>query len=208
MTVLIFARHGETSWSSNQDHRFRGRLDIPLTKVGILQAKAVGNRLKTERINAIYSSPLKRAKNTAIEIANFHGLPVIEHDGFIDLDFGTWQGMQHEKLRSEQCELYTRWETAPHTMIFPDGETLDNVRVRIEQAISGLVSHHPNDSIVIITHGAVLRVALCYFHKVGNDKYWHYKIDNCSLLIVKHDNGKFFIIAENDNEHLSNLFDN
>ena len=205
MTTLIFVRHGETAWSRARDFRFRGRRDIPLTELGVNQAQAVGSKLQTEKVSAIYSSPLMRARDTAKEIAKFHNIQVVAHPGFIDLNFGTWQGEQHRKLQEEQPELYNRWLDQPHTMEFPDGETLTDVRRRIEDALTDLVTRHENETIVIATHGAVLRVLLCFLHNVGNENYWKFTIDNCALIIVKFEHGKYSIIEENDNEHLIGL---
>jgi broad specificity phosphatase PhoE len=205
MTILIFIRHGETAWSRSKEFRFRGRVDIPLTDHGILQARATGRRLQNEKIAQVYASPLKRAKDTASEIARMHNLQVLDHPGFIDLNFGTWQGELHEKLKIEQGELYDQWLSSPGTMVFPKGEALVNVRERIESACSDLVTKHPNDTIVIVTHGAVLRVILCFLKGIGNEHYWDFFMDNCALLIAKFENGYYSILAENDNEHLLEL---
>lgn len=202
MTILIFIRHGETAWSRSKEFRFRGRIDIPLTNHGILQAKATGRRLQDEKITKVYTSPLKRAKDTASEIARMHNLEVLDHPGFIDLNFGTWQGELHKKLKKEQGELYNQWLSSPETVVFPKGEALVNVRERIESACNDLVTKYLNETIVIVTHGAVLRVILCFLKGIGNEHYWEYKIDNCALLIAKFENGNYSILTENDNEHL------
>ena len=205
MTTLIFVRHGETAWSRTRDFRFRGRRDIPLTEQGVKQAQAAGARLQDENISTIYSSPLRRARDTANEIARFRNIQVKDHSGFIDLNFGNWQGEQHNKLQEEHPELYDRWLNKPHTMEFPEGETLAVVRKRIEDALTDLVTRHENETIVIATHGAVLRVLLCFLHDVGNEHYWKFTIDNCAFIIVKFEHGKYSIIAENDNKHLIGL---
>ena len=101
MLELILVRHGETIWSRTQQHTFRGRFDIPLNDLGVKQAKAVGMLLRDKEIYQIYSSPLIRAVDTANEIARFHGLEVQIHDGFIDLDFGDWQGKLHEDVKKQ-----------------------------------------------------------------------------------------------------------
>ncbi len=202
MSYLIFIRHGETSWSKTKEHRVRGRLDIPLTAHGLAQAKAAGLRLKTEPIAAIYSSPLKRAFDTAVEIAKLHELPVLMHDGFNDLNFGDWQGLTHEYINIHFSDLYQKWQTDPDDFQFPNGENLHIVNKRIQTSIKELVSKYENDMIVICTHGAVLRVILCYLHGVGVENYWQYRMDNCAFTISEFNNGNFTIIAENDNKHL------
>lgn len=204
MMKLIFVRHGETAWSRSQEFRFRGRVDIPLTDLGVSQAQTTGVKLSTEQIFTVYSSPLKRARDTAKAIAKFHDLEVKDHSGFIDLDFGTWEGKRHEKIQQEWPEEYTRWKNQPNSMKFSKGETLPIVRDRVENALSNLASNHLNETIVVVTHGAVLRVILCFLHEKELDHYWDYHMDNCALLIVNYAECRFLILAENANEHLKN----
>jgi broad specificity phosphatase PhoE len=205
MLDLIFVRHGETIWSRTQQHTFRGRLDIPLNEMGVKQAIAVGRLLREKEIHHIYSSPLKRALDTAEEIAKLQKLKVQIHEGFIDLNFGDWQGKLHEDIKKQYPELYNQWLTKPHTITFPSGENLEIVRKRIESAINELIMKHESKSIVITTHGAVLRVILCYLHGVGNDHYWEYSMDNCAITIARFDGKKTEILVENENGHLMNL---
>ena len=86
---LILVRHGQTEW--NQLGRIQGRTDIPLNDTGIMQARAAGEWLSQRRIDAVYSSPMQRAFDTATEIARPHGLPVISRDDIIETDFGPWE---------------------------------------------------------------------------------------------------------------------
>ena len=205
MTRIIFVRHGETTWSKTREHRFRGRIDIPLNDTGVLQAKAVGKHLEGENVATIYSSPLKRARDTAAEIAKLHELPVRDLKGFIDLHFGDWQGELHETMQAKYPELYQRWKTAPSTMTFPGGETLQDVRDRIKKTLAELVKTHENDTIVVVTHGAVLRVLLSYLHNESDDLNYKHNMANCGISIIKFENVRHTIEVENYKEHLSDL---
>jgi broad specificity phosphatase PhoE len=205
MTTLIFVRHGETAWSKDRDFRFRGRIDVPLNTFGLQQAKATGARLKDENITSVYSSPLSRARATAAEIAKPHDLPVLDHTGFIDLNFGSFQGALHQELRKTEPEMYSKWQLAPHKLIFPGGESLEIVRKRVEEAISDIINRHKNETVVISTHGAVLRIILCILHGVDNDAYWSFNIDNCAFVVAKYENNGFTILAENENTHLNEI---
>jgi broad specificity phosphatase PhoE len=202
MTRIIFVRHGETTWSKSQEHRFRGRIDIPLNDTGIFQAKAVGKHLEGEDFAAIYSSPLKRSQDTASEIAKLQNLPVLDHEGFIDLHFGEWQGELHETMKTRFPELYQRWKTAPSTMAFPGGETLQDVRDRIKKALAELTVKHENDTIVVVTHGAVLRVLLSYLNNESDDENYKHNMANCGISIIKFESGEYSIEVENFKEHL------
>ncbi len=175
-----------------------------MNETGIEQARQVGEHLKCETIRAIYSSPLKRAYDTASKIAKFHDMPVNAHDDLIDLDFGDWQGRLHKELEEEYPELYHHWLTSPHTMRFPHGETLSSMRRRVERSLKELGSRYGQDTIVIVTHGVVLRVILCILHNVENDKYFEFDMDNCAITIAEFNAGKYSIIVENDTRHIRN----
>jgi probable phosphoglycerate mutase len=203
MVELIFVRHGETDWSKTRTHRFRGRRDIPLNSTGILQAKAVGKRLSEYDIKAIYSSPLSRAKDTAKEIAKYQDVTIQEHDGFMDLDFGSWEGRLHVEIEHEQPELYKKWRTKPNNFRFPEGESLDELRARIKLALEGLMKIHNEDTIVISSHGAVIRIAMCFTSDVENSESWNFNMDNCAYTIVEYNNGKYIIKEFNNNSHLN-----
>jgi len=90
VTKIILVRHGQTLW--NNIGKYQGHTDVPLSKTGIEQASKVAKRLKNDKITAIYSSDLKRAKQTAEIIALEHNLPVITNTRFREINFGVWEG--------------------------------------------------------------------------------------------------------------------
>lgn len=206
MLTFILVRHGETDWSKSKKHTFRGQLDIPLNSKGIDQARSVGFALKNEKIDVIFSSSLIRAYDTATEIAKILNLEVFEHSGFIDLDFGDWGGKTHDEIKSIFPKLYQKWRTTPQEMEFPNGESLDVIKIRIENAINGLVekydSENTNKTLAIVSHGAVLRVMMCYINNLDLENSWKYSIANCSITKIELNKGKFKVIFENDISHL------
>ena len=122
MVNIILIRHGETDWNTEQV--FRGRIDVPLNRVGLSQAEAVGLSLKDRDIDALYSSPLKRAFETAHMVAKGRKLEVLSEEGFIDINFGLWQGISHQEVKADFKDLYARWINEPHKVTFPEGESL------------------------------------------------------------------------------------
>ena len=97
MTELLLVRHGETEWNAGEI--FRGRADVHLNEKGVVQAKLLGEYLSNSRLEAVYSSPLQRAVLTAERIAEPHSLDVRTEPGFIDLDYGEWQGMSLTEVK-------------------------------------------------------------------------------------------------------------
>ena len=110
MTKIILIRHGETDW--NREQVFRGRIDVALNEVGLTQARAVQDSLKDTEIDGIYSSPLSRAFATASIVGENRNAAVRVEEGFIDIDFGAWQGLSHREVKEEYKDLYETWLTA------------------------------------------------------------------------------------------------
>ena len=128
MTQIILARHGNTPWNKNKI--FRGSKDIPLDDQGREEAWALAEWLKDETIHAAYTSPLSRSRDTALAIARHHDLEVIDLPGLADLSYGDWEGVPLKEVKVKYADLYRQWETAPHTVRFPNGETLEELRTR------------------------------------------------------------------------------
>src|SRR5262245_20398598 len=106
-TRFILIRHGETEW--NKDDRFRGRSDIPLNETGIAQARKIAARLESYKISAVYASPLPRAIQTALPLAESHHLKIQETADLLDIDYGAWEGMARDEIHAKFPGLYEKW---------------------------------------------------------------------------------------------------
>ena len=144
MTQLVIARHGETDW--NVGEVFRGRADVPLNGTGLAQAEALGHHLAGLDVEAVYSSPLKRAVDTALAVSMHHALEVTVTPELVDFDYGAWQGLTQQQVRERYPELHERWLKEPHLVAMPDGESLDDVARRARRRVDSVVADH---------HGAV-----------------------------------------------------
>src|SRR3972149_8520189 len=111
VTKIILARHGETEW--NLAEIFRGRIDVELNETGLKQAELLGEYLSHTEIEAVYSSPLKRALRTAQAIAQYHRLDVQTSPGLIDLNLGDWQGLSPDVGAGEIREGLDLWVNHP-----------------------------------------------------------------------------------------------
>ena len=182
MCKVFLIRHGETEW--NRQEIFRGRLDIGLNKNGLRQAQAVALALKMVRISAVYSSPLRRAYQTAQAITQKRGLIVQMHAGLIDINFGKWQGLSHNKVKRQYPKLYKRWYKEPDRVRFPEGESLAEVKERTVDALTKLCrQHHSQDNIAIISHRVVNKVILCTITGLDNSHFWQIKQDTACINI-------------------------
>jgi phosphoserine phosphatase len=203
MTKFYLVRHGDTAWNRGQ-WRYRGRSDLPLDAVGLAQASATANALADAHLTAVFTSPLKRAFNTAEIIAQKAGLTARPLPDLLDIDYGTWQGLSQDEARIAHSELYVRWELAPHLVRFPDGESLDDVRVRIMKAVLGVALLHPGGIVCLVGHQVVNKVMLCAILGLGNDAFWRITQDTCCINIFRYEPASYCFTVDrlNDTHHL------
>jgi phosphoserine phosphatase len=203
MTRIILVRHGETAW--NKDRIFRGRIDIPLNETGREEARLAGEWLKNEAIDAAYSSPLSRAAETAEEIARHHGLTVQELEGLTDLDYGDWQGLPLEEVKKKYPDLYRQWESMPEAVRFPNGETLEEVRVRALAAVDEVLQRHPHGNILLVAHRVVNKVLIAAFVGLNNSDFWRIGQDTAAINRFERVGSIWNIITVNDTCHLRSI---
>ncbi len=203
MTEIILVRHGRTPW--NKDKIFRGTYDIPHDEVGQEEARLAGEWLKGETIHAAYCSPLSRARDTARAIAGHHGLEVQDLPGLIDLNYGDWQGLPLAEVKIRYAELYRQWETAPHTVRFPNGETLDEVRARALAAVDEVLKRHPGQVVLLAAHRVVNKVLICAFIGLDNSHFWRIGQDTTAINRFQWTGDTWNIMMINDTCHLRGM---
>jgi len=203
MTQIILVRHGQTPW--NKDKIFRGSKDIPLNDTGREEARLAGEWLKGETIHAAYCSPLSRARDTGEAIAGHHGLQVLDLPGLTDICYGDWESVPLSEVKVRYAELYRQWETAPHTVRFPNGETLDEVKERTLKAVAEVVQRHPGQNILLAAHRAVNKVLIAAFIGLDNSHFWRIGQDTTAINRFKQVGDTWHIMLINDTCHLRGL---
>jgi len=203
MTRIILVRHGQTPW--NKDKIFRGSRDIPLNDTGREEARLAGEWLKGETIHAAYCSPLSRARDTGEAISRHHGLQVADLPGLTDLQYGDWEGLPLTEVKVKYADLYRRWETAPHTVRFPNGETLDEVKARALAAVAAVVQRHPEQTVLLAAHRAINKVLIAAFIGLDNSHFWRLGQDTTAINCFNAVNGTWHIMLLNDTCHLRGL---
>lgn len=176
-TTILLVRHGETDW--NLQRRVQGHADRPLNETGIAQARALAEQLADEPIDAVYSSDLARAHDTARLVADAHGLPVETLPELRERDFGTWEGLTDD-------EVYERLPEA-RTSSWGDAEATDELEARILTTIRRIASQHPGERVLVVTHGGPLRMMLRHCLADGNDR----QIPNCHVIRLAFRDGGF-----------------
>ncbi|MFC1986142.1 histidine phosphatase family protein [Chloroflexota bacterium] len=199
MTEMILARHGETEW--NVQEVFRGRIDIELNETGIKQAELLAEDLSDARIEAIYSSPLKRALKTAEAIAGHHGLDVKITPGLIDLNFGKWQGLSHQEVKGKYKELYEEWVNHPDKVKIPFGENLGDVRKRAIGVVDEVIAKHEG-TVVLVSHRVVNKVLICALLGLDNSHFWNIRQDTAGTTTFTYENERFALTEHNNTSFL------
>ena len=140
--------------------RVQGRLDSPLTAKGIEQARALAVRLGDEKINYIYSSDAPRALATATEIQTALDLTVQIRPvpALREFSFGDWEGHRWSELRELFPDAFAVWDSGPHLVQIPGGESMELVADRAWQFLEGVLPQHPDETICIVTHGLTLKL--------------------------------------------------
>ena len=147
---LLLCRHGETDW--NRDRRLQGQTDVPLNDAGRAQAAALARELAAEPIDAVYSSDLARAYETARAVAEPHGLAVTPLPALRERSFGTWEGLTDAEILERFPEARGRpWG---------DAETREQLTERVLAAVRGLAERHPGGRVVVVAHGGPINALL------------------------------------------------
>jgi len=203
MVEIILARHGETDLNAGEI--FRGRVDVDLNEAGIKQAELLGNYLGNERIDLVYSSPLKRAVKTAEAIARPHNLEVNVAENLIDFDYGEWQGLPLREVREKYGELYRDWQDTPEQVRVPGGESLEDVRSRTMAFIEDAVMRFSEGKIVFVSHRVVHKV-LINLLGLGNAHFWNVRLDTCGITRFICGEGRLVLASHNDTSCLKRVW--
>ena len=202
-TTLYLIRHAEAA--GNKNRTFQGRADAPLTDHGRLQLRDLAERFRTVAFDAIYSSPLQRAYETAQAVNTYHHLPIHLEEGIIELDGGRWEGVHLSQLAQSSPELMDAWMHHLQDFQAPGGESFRQVYDRVQATIQRLLSTHPGKIVVLVGHGCSIKTALCYCHNLPlehlQEMPW---CENTGVTKVEFDQGGHpQVVYENDSSHLS-----
>ena len=159
MTEFCLVRHGQTDW--NLEGRYQGQSDIPLNENGRIQAQMLAGKLKGAPFDAIYSSNLERAKQTADAIAAVLDLPVKTDTRLCEINQGEWEGQFVDIIRNHYIELWRQRTTDPANVRPPGGETVREVAQRVYAALDEIAHNYPDGSVLIVSHGLALATVVC-----------------------------------------------
>ncbi len=154
MTTVYLARHGESDW--NAANRFQGHSDRPLTARGRAQVETLAAELaEAAALSAIYSSPLRRALETAAAVGACTGLEPVAVDDLREVNVGAWTGLSRAEVELQFPEEFRRWLDGGEG--WADGETYEEMSSRVVSAVLRIADAHPRDEVLVVSHGGPIR---------------------------------------------------
>jgi alpha-ribazole phosphatase len=178
---LIFVRHGRTE--SNDRGLLHGRTDIPLAPFGEEQAARVAQRLaRFEQINLLYSSPLRRAFETAREIGELTGIPPIVDPRLSEFDFGDLEGLTFDELQRSHPALYLSMiDPSGFDQRFPNGESRRHLHERVVDVVEHITTQNGEGRVVVVAHLVVIATAVAHLTTGDPHDIIRYLVRNCSI---------------------------
>jgi broad specificity phosphatase PhoE len=153
-TTIVLVRHGETDW--NRERRYQGHADTPLNDEGRRQALELADALRDEALSTVYTSPLRRASETAQIVADELGLEAHALEALREIDVGDWQGLTVDEVQVRYPEqLQEAWHSG-----WPNGETHAELDARVLPALLEIGRRHPGERVLGVTHAGPIRTAL------------------------------------------------
>ncbi len=198
MTVFHLLRHGE--------HGLLGRVlagrmpGVGLTERGRAEIAAVAERLAGEPIAAIYSSPLQRTRESAEIVAARLQLPIEFRDDVIELDFGEWTGSTFDSIRADP--RWEAWRTQRSIAAIPGGESMRQVQRRAVDALLDINGRHPHQTVVVVSHGDVIRSAVLFALGMPLDSYNSIEISQGGVSTIRIDAGGIRVLTLNERPRL------
>ena len=181
MTRLVLTRHGETV--SHAENRYAGHTDIAMTDRGRTQAQELAAWAALQPFDAVWSSPLSRARLTAQPTAEALGLPLQIDDRLIEVDFGAAEGLTDREMRERFPSEREAFVRDPLANPLPSSEPIDAAAQRAETALRLIASRHPDGRVLVVAHNTLLRLVLCRLIGVSLAKYRVIfpRFDNCAI---------------------------
>ena len=201
MTRLLLVRHGETDW--NRQKRHQGQKDVSLNEFGRKQVSALTRRLKNVPINAIYSSDLCRAWESAKTISIYHDELVVFKDARLrEMNFGKWEGLTWSEIREKDHSGVEDWSNYLVEKGPPGGENLFRFSERIMEFSEEITKSHIDETVLLVAHGGTIMMLVCLLLGHPIEQYWQFRIEKASLSDISVYPEGAIINLLNDTSHL------
>ncbi len=201
---LIIIRHGESEW--NRIGRYQGQADAPLSELGTRQASALANRLRNEPIDAIFTSPLQRARSTAEAVAQHHAAtPFTVEPALLEIDHGDWQGMLTDEVIARYGPGLAEWRLHPTRAQMPNGESFSNILKRVLDLKERLCADYAERNVLVSTHDVVVKILVADALGMDMDRINRIWVTNASISVIEYGDGMPYLVSLSEACHLGRL---
>ena len=197
---VYLARHGETTW--NVAGRYQGRLESELSLLGVRQADALAGAMIAQQVHRVVSSPLGRCYATARPTADPQDVPVEIDERLTEIAHGTWEGRLREEIAQNDPERYRMWRQDPAHVRFERGESIADV---LDRWRAFAASFRPQTPALVVTHDAVIRVAIVAAKGLGLEAFWNGRVENGAYSEFDVSAAGWSLLRENVADHLGPL---
>jgi ribonuclease H / adenosylcobalamin/alpha-ribazole phosphatase len=200
-TVTVLLRHGQTPMSVQK--RYVGRTDVPLTDLGVQQAAAAAKRLASAGLDVIVTSPLRRAVQTAQEVAAATGAPLVTDEGFRETDFGAWEGLTFAEVRESWPAEMTAWLADP-AVAPPGGESFAEVSERVTASLRRVLAAWERQAVLVVSHVTPIKMLVAAALLAPPAALYRMHLDVAALSRIDwYPDGTAVLRSFNDTSHLA-----
>ncbi len=203
MGIIYISRHGETEW--NVAGRIQGHTDVSLSERGREQARMLGRRLSSVRIDAAYSSDLSRAAETARVALGERDVPITFTEELREYNKGVFEGLTEDEYREKYPELYEPSMVNDLDFAPPGGETIRETSTRLAGIVQRVKDAHLDESALIVGHGGSLRAGIVSLLDLPLEANWKFAMSNCSLTVIYTFPDNAVMHLYNDTSHIAGV---
>ncbi len=201
---LIIIRHGESEW--NRIGRYQGQQDAPLSDLGVRQANALAQRLRSEPLHAIFTSPLQRAAHTAQAVAKFHpDVPLREDAALLEIGHGDWEGLMIDEVVGRYADGLREWRDHPTRSQMPNGESFSNILKRVLDFKEQLCQEHTDRNVLVSTHDVVVKILVADALGMNMDRINRIWVTNASISVIEYGDALPYLVSLSEACHLGRL---
>lgn len=201
MTKILLIRHAQAT--GNIEGVFQGHLDSGITDVGVEQLASLSERMREIDFDAIYSSPLIRARETATAANKYRQLPITFFDELMEINGGDWEGVPFDSIPELYPELSEVWENEPYNFEAINGEAMRDVCKRMVDTIGRIAKENEGKTVCVVSHGCAIRNYITFLRHGTLEKLAYTEwCDNTAIYTIEYENGVAKIIGQADSSHL------
>ncbi|MFB3921344.1 MAG: histidine phosphatase family protein [Terriglobia bacterium] len=204
MALFYFVRHGVSGW--NAENRLCGRTDVALSDEGRRQAALLGERLRGLAPSALYTSPLRRAMETAEILAASVGRKPTVDDRLTELDYGAWEGKTFAEIMAQEGDAFRAWDADPGNVPPRGGESGAQALRRVAPFLDEITARHSgeHEHVIVVCHRTICRLVVCHVLRLSPSEYRRrLSMDNAALNIIESTEHGWRLILFNDTSHLA-----